>query len=135
MYSLHILFRHLIFIDNFDVTTEIEVQNLDASTFNTSKPIWKQIFSKIFKVPKEIIELRFEKMIKLRYNKGIGRIMIEIKSITPAKKEFVVKKIESQNFITAIEREKDEHRQLQEIAIPKQELIPIIKPVSGKFKV
>ena len=109
---------------------------MDESTFTTLKLIWKQIFSIILKVPEKMIELQYQKMLELRYNKGTGKILVDIKSITAIQKDFVYKKLTSQDFITAIKREKDirypQYPQLRVIEFPKQELKPVVKPVPGK---
>ena len=111
---------------------------MDESTFTTLKLIWKQIFSKILNVPEKIIELQYKKVLELRYNKRIGRILIDIKSITAVKKDFVYNKLKSPDFIAAIKKQKDilnpQYPQLKEIEIPKQEIKPVVKPVSGKLE-
>ena len=131
-------FRHFIFIGNFDIRTEIEVQNMDESTFTSLKLIWKKIFSKILNVREKMIELQYQKMLGLRYNKRIGRILIDIKSITAVKKDFVYNTLKSPDFIAAVTREKDslnsQYPQLKVIEVPKQELKPVVKPVSGKLE-
>ena len=77
-------------------------------------------------------------MLEIRYNKRTGRILIDIKSITAVKKDLVYKKLTSPDFITAIKREKDirypQYPQLRVIEFPKQELKPVVKPVSGKLE-
>ena len=111
---------------------------MDESTFTSLKLIWKQIFSKILNVPEKMIELKYKKMLEMRYNKRTGRILIDIKSIIAVKKDLVYKKLTSPDFITAIKREKDirypQYPQLRVIEFPKQELKPVVKPVSGKLE-
>ena len=111
---------------------------MDEPTFTSLKLIWKQIFSYILNVPEKMIELQYQKMLGLRYNNRIGRILIDIKSITAVKKDFVYNKLKSPDFIAAVTREKDslnpQYPQLKVIEVPKQELKPVVKPVSSKLE-
>ena len=116
--------KHFIFTGLFDISTEIEVRNLDEPTFTSSKPIWKQIFNKIFIA---------ENMIELRYNQRTSKINIAIRSQTSAKKNFILDKIKASDILDEIIREKDKYLELKGIAVPQQELKPIVKPVSGKL--
>ena len=105
------------------ISTEIRVENMDERSFASSKSSLKKVFKESLQVPDDMIVLQFDER--------SSKIMVNVVS---KMQDFVMNRIQEPNFITNITAEKDKYPGLRNVKVPKQEALPVLKPVSGTLK-
>ena len=121
-------------VEIFNVQLEIKVENLDENSFNEVKRYLKKVFNSTLDLPEDWITLQYDKSKSriMARQKPTITIIVNIERIDSSRKDSIEQKLKGTGFITDIKKEMKKYPDLKNFQVPKQEVNPIIKPISSK---
>ena len=110
------------FADVSQISPGIKIDNINASSFFTTK--FSNIFAKVLELPTNRLEVQ--------YNESSGEFLVNARSLSSSQKNEVLDKMKDSSFITLIQKEISEDKELKELKV-KNSSQPSIKPVLSKL--